>query len=403
MEIMELGTMELLSPAGNMAKLKTAVLYGADAVYFGGEFSLRANAGNFTPEEIEKALIYLHDRGKNGYLAVNIFPKENELKDIESYLKEIAPLGVDALIIADMGVFAIARKILPSTPIFISTQANVTSSMAADIWSELGAKRVILARETAREELAEIIKRSKCEIEVFVHGAICISYSGRCLMSAYMADRAANSGECAQSCRWKYIAELTRPDEALAIEEDRRGTYLYNAKDLCLIERVGELFNMGTASIKIEGRMKSELYTALTTAIYRQAVNSARSGNFIYNPVWREKLESISNRSYTEGFYAGAADSAAMNYASAAYIRKTDLAGVIEKITSKGAEIVCRAKIKKGESVSVLSLAGEDIEFEAEILCGNKNPDYAQNGERVEIALPGGFTEGMVLRKPSKT
>ncbi|MDR2400656.1 MAG: U32 family peptidase [Deferribacteraceae bacterium] len=395
--------MELLSPAGNFSKLKTALLYGADAVYFGGDFSLRAKAGNFTPAELEKALRYLHERGKKGYLTLNIFPSEPELKNIATYLKEIAPLGADGVIVADMGVFAIVKKELPDCPVFISTQANVTNSGAARLWSELGAKRVILARETSRTALREIIKKSPCEIEVFVHGAICISYSGRCLMSAYLAGRAANSGECAQSCRWKYIAELTRPDEFLKIDEDERGTYLYNAKDLCLIKRIGELSEMGAASVKIEGRMKSELYTAVTAAVYRQAVDSALT-RFAYNPEWEEKLKSISNRDYTEGFYADTPDSAAMNHNTSSYIRKTELVGVIEKQTSAGAEITCRARIDSGDRISVLTLAGDDIGITAEIVYGNKNPAYAQNGEYVEIAMHGvPVTEGMIIRREARS
>jgi putative protease len=395
--------MELLSPAGNLSKLRTAILYGADAVYFGGAFSLRAKAGNFTPIEIQKALAYLHERGKKGYLALNIFSWQAQLKDIESYLKDLSHLELDGVIVSDMGVFSIVKETLVDAPIFISTQANTTNSRAAALWSKLGAQRVILAREVNRDDLRQIVKESPCDIEVFVHGAICISYSGRCLMSAYLADRGANSGECAQSCRWKYIAELTRPDETLEIDEDAAGTYLYNAKDLCLIERIGELADMGAASIKIEGRMKSELYTAITAAVYRQAVDSART-SFTYNPLWREKLESISNRSYTEGFYAQTADSGAMNYASAAYIRKTELVGVVEKVINGTAEIVCRARIDNGESLSLFLPTGEDIPFTAETFYGSKNSDYAQNGERVELLLPTSNIEaGMVLRRESRS
>jgi putative protease len=393
--------MELLSPAGNISKLRTAVLYGADAVYFGGDFSLRAKAGGFTPEQIQNALTYLHDRGKKGYIAVNIFPHEYEIARLEDYLKELSSFGADGIIAADMGIFALVKKHIPGVPVFISTQANVTNSKAAALWAELGAKRVILAREITRNELIDIVKNSPCEAEVFVHGAICISYSGRCLMSAYLAGREANSGQCAQSCRWKYITEATRPGETLEMDEDERGTYLYNSKDLCLIKRIGELYDMGIASVKIEGRMKSELYTAVTAAVYRQAADSARSGNFIFNPAWREKLESISNRSYTEGFYAGSADCDTMNYATSAYIRKTELIGVIEKLTSVGAEIVCRAKIANGERINLVALSGEDTELTVEITYGNKNAAFAQNGERVEIALPDtiDLSEGMVLRR----
>jgi putative protease len=302
-----------------------------------------------------------------------------------------------------MGVFALVKKAMPDTPVFISTQANVTNSKAVALWGALGAKRVILARETTRECLREIIKESPCETEVFVHGAVCISYSGRCLMSAYLAGRDANSGECAQSCRWKYTAEITRPDELLGIEEDDRGTYLYNAKDLCLIRRVGELHEMGADSIKIEGRMKSELYVAMTAAVYRQALLSAQGGNFVYNPEWLVKLESISNRRYTEGFYAGTTDSDAMNYETSSYIRKTELVGIVEKATSGGAEIICRARINNGDPLSLLTLSGEDEALTAEILYGNKNPAFAQNGERVEISVPGiPLAEGMVIRRQAR-
>ncbi|MDR0454719.1 MAG: U32 family peptidase [Deferribacteraceae bacterium] len=354
--------MELLSPAGNMAKLEAAVAYGADAVYFSGaEYGLRAYAGNFTEEEIGSAMKYLHNRGKKGYLAVNAYARDHEIPGLKDYLKKMAALEVDAFIISDPGVFWLAADTAPNIDRFISTQANTTNSSAVRFWAEQGAKRVILARELSKEELAAMSHKPSCELEVFAHGALCISYSGRCLISAYMSGRDANRGECAQPCRWKYksaaIREETRRNQDMEIAEDKAGTYLYNAKDLCLINRVGELAKIGITSLKIEGRMKSVMYVAVVTGVYRRAIDLALKNPEEYSadPYWRTLLESVSNRSYTEGFYAGVPDRDAMNYDSSAYIRNSDFLGVARGNNGNCLEVECTGKFITGETLSLLT------------------------------------------------
>lgn len=360
--------MELLSPAGNMEKLKMAVLYGADAVYFGGNiFGLRANAGNFSIEEMQKAMEYLHNAGKKGYLTLNAYIRDSELDKLKQYIKETSRL-VDAYIISDPGVFALAAELAPEVERHISTQANITNSQAVNFWADKGASRVVVARELPKAELAALIKNSKIDIEAFVHGAICISYSGRCIISAYMTGRDANRGECTQPCRWNYqVKEVTRPKQDFDIEEDERGTYLYNAKDLCLLDRIGELHDMGVKSLKIEGRMKSAMYTAVVTGVYRKAIDRALKGDYAADNKWRELLDSVSNRHYTEGFYSFVPDKEAMNYESSAYIRNADFLGVIKNFSETDTKakfsLECRAKLTIGERLEILTPELDSIIF----------------------------------------
>lgn len=360
--------MELLSPAGNMEKLKMAVQYGADAVYFGGNiFGLRANAGNFSMEEMRDAMEYLHNAGKKGYLTLNAYIRDSELNELKLYIKETSKI-VDAYIISDPGIFALASELAPDVEKHISTQANITNSQAVNFWADNGASRVVVARELPKAELAALVKNSKIDIEAFVHGAICISYSGRCIISAYMTGRDANRGECTQPCRWNYqVKEVTRPKQDFDIEEDERGTYLYNAKDLCLIDRIGELSDMGVKSLKIEGRMKSAMYTAVVTGVYRKAIDCALKGDYTPNPKWRELLDSVSNRHYTEGFYSSVPDKDAMNYESSAYIRNADFLGVTKNFSETNGKIKfsleCRAKLTAGEKLEILTPELDSISF----------------------------------------
>lgn len=380
--------MELLSPAGNFEKMKAAVRYGADAVFMGGPaFGLRANAGNFTYDEMEEALKYLHERGKKGYVTVNIYPQTHELEDIAVYLKKCEQLGADALIISDPGIFSIVKKEGIKTPISISTQANTTNLAAVNFWASLGAERVIMAREVRKEDLIEIMKHAECEVETFIHGAICISMSGRCLISSYMTGKDANNGECTHPCRWNYaLVEEKRDGQYYPVYEDERGTYLYNSKDLCLLDRIGELVKMGSASGKIEGRMKSIMYVSIVTGVYRAAINEALKNPDEYKakPEWHDLLNSVSNRGYIEGFYGGEYDAAAINRESSGYSRAAAFLGVLSK-DSNGSEleISCRAKFQPQDEITILTPELKRINIKPDIILdegGNKidatRPNY---------------------------
>lgn len=380
--------MELLSPAGNFEKLKAAILYGADAVFMGGPaFGLRANAGNFTFDEMEEAFKYLHVRGKKGYVTVNIYPQTHELNDIAKYLKTCEKLGADALIVSDPGIFSIIKQEGIKTPVAISTQANTTNLAAVNFWADLGAHRVIMAREVRKNDLAEIIKNAKCQVETFIHGAICISMSGRCLISSYMTGKDANNGECTHPCRWNYaLVEEKREGEYFPVYEDERGTYLYNSKDLCLLDRIGELVKMGSSSGKIEGRMKSIMYVSIVTGVYRQAINEALKDpdNYKAKKEWHELLGSVSNRGYIEGFYGAEEDVTAINRETSGYSRAAAFLGVAVKDSSNNElEITCRAKFAPNEEITILTPDLKKINVTPELILdegGNKidatRPNY---------------------------
>ena len=378
--------MELLSPAGNFEKLKAAVRFGADAVFMGGPaFGLRANAGNFSFDEMEEAFKYLHDRGKKGYVTVNIYPQTHELDDIRKYLKKCEQLGADALIISDPGIFSIVKQEGIKTPVSISTQANTTNLAAVNFWASLGAHRVIMAREVRREDLIEIMKHAQCEVETFIHGAICISMSGRCLISSYMTGKDANNGECTHPCRWNYaLMEEKRDGEYFPVYEDERGTYLYNSKDLCLLDRIGELVKMGSASGKIEGRMKSIMYVSIVTGVYRQAIDAAMKDADSYKPLpeWCQLLESVSNRGYIEGFYGGEYDTAAINRETSGYSRSAAFLGVALKDSSNDElEITCRAKFAPNEEITILTPDLKKINVTPEIVLD-------EGGNKIEATRP---------------
>lgn len=378
--------MELLSPAGNFEKLKAAVLFGADAVFMGGPaFGLRANAGNFSFDEMEEAFKYLHVRGKKGYVTVNIYPQTHELDDIRKYLKKCEQLGADALIISDPGIFSIVKQEGIKTPVSISTQANTTNLAAVNFWASLGASRVIMAREVKKEDLIEIMKHAQCEVETFIHGAICISMSGRCLISSYMTGKDANNGECTHPCRWNYaLMEEKRDGEYFPVYEDERGTYLYNSKDLCLLDRIGELVKMGSASGKIEGRMKSIMYVSIVTGVYRQAIDAAKkdADNYKVLPEWRQLLESVSNRGYIEGFYGGEYDTNAINRETSGYSRSAAFLGVALKDSSNGElKITCRAKFTPNEEITILTPDLKKINVTPEIVLD-------EGGNKIEATRP---------------
>ncbi len=301
-------TCELLAPAGSLEKLKIAIHYGADAVYFGGkEFSLRARAGNLTRQEIEEAVSYARKRKVKTYVTLNVYARNGDIPAIRSYLDFLARVGPDALIISDPGLIRLARRYAPDLPVHLSTQANTTNHESVLFWQEQGVRRVNLARELSLKEIRQIRQKSGIELEVFVHGALCISYSGRCMLSLYLTGRDANKGDCAHPCRYAYhLQEEKRPGEFFPVEEDARGLYIFNSKDLCLIRRIAELLHSGVDSLKIEGRMKGILYLATVVRAYRAAIDAALGKEKDFSLKSAEKeLTDISSRQYTENFLDG--------------------------------------------------------------------------------------------------
>lgn len=298
---------ELLAPAGNFEKMQTAIHYGADAVYLGGKkFSLRAHATNFGEEEISQAVAYAHERSVKVYTTINIFAHNDDLAELPDYLAGLREAKVDGLIISDPGILAVARRVVPEIPIHLSTQANVTNLESVRFWASQGVTRLNLARELSLAEITQIRQATETELEIFVHGALCISYSGRCLLSLYLTGRDANQGNCAHPCRYHYrLEEEKRPGQFFAVEEDNRGTYIFNAKDLCLLNRLPELIRAGADSLKIEGRMKSVYYVGAITRLYRAALDHWTTQGFdsVLPEAFQEELLKIGSRGYTENFF----------------------------------------------------------------------------------------------------
>ena len=358
---------ELLAPAGNLYKLKIALKYGADAVYIGGEaFSLRVAADNFTPEEMKEGIEFAHAMGKKVYVTANIIPHNRDLKEMERYFKEIYELGADAVLISDLGAFNICKKAAPDLEIHISTQANNTNYMTVQSWHEMGAKRVVLAREMTLTEVREIrdnISRD-CELEIFMHGAMCVSYSGRCLLSNYMTARDSNYGACSHPCRWQYaLMEEKRPGEYMPVFENERGTFIMNSKDLCMIEHVPELIASGVSSLKIEGRVKSEYYVATIVAAYRKAIDKYYENppRYVFNPEWLKEVKKVSHRDYYTGFFFGIPDTGAQIYGTSSYIRECDIVGIVLDYDEKTklAKVSQRNRFFKGDEIEIMQ-PGED-------------------------------------------
>lgn len=301
---------ELLSPAGSMDKLKVSLRYGADAVYIGGKaFNLRAKSSNFSNAALAEAVTYAHALGKRVYVTLNILAHDREIRALPKFVAHLEQIGVDAVIVADLGVIDIVQE-NSSLPIHISTQASTTNWRTVRMWQRLGAKRVVLAREVSLDEIKRIKDQvPEMELEVFVHGAMCMTYSGRCNLSRYFTERDGNRGACTNSCRWKYaVVEEKRPGEYFPVYEDETGTYMYNSKDLCTIDFLDKILDAGVDGLKIEGRMKSHYYCANATSVYRAAVDSYLSGNYNYNPEWYAQLAQMSHRGYTSGFFLGGLD-----------------------------------------------------------------------------------------------
>ena len=357
---------ELLSPAGNFEKMRAAILYGADAVYLAGEvFGMRAAADNFSLDELRLAVAYAHERGVKVYLTVNTMPRENEYTLLENYLGNLKNIPIDALIVADLGVLMLAKKILPEVELHVSTQASSVSSADCLAWHSLGAKRVVLARELSLEEIKAIRLNlpEEIEIECFIHGSMCVSYSGRCLLSNHLVGRDANRGMCAQPCRWNYtvrsyeIEEEKRPDAKMPVEEIAGETFIMSSRDTCTIEHIPELIEAGLNSFKIEGRMKSAYYTAVVTNTYRMAIDSYLSGNYEYNPLWYRELESVSHRDYNTGYYFLDSHTDANIASTTGYLKEKSYLAVVESYdeTTGLALLTQRNKMLHGDSVELLT------------------------------------------------
>ncbi|MGI6412763.1 MAG: peptidase U32 family protein [Syntrophomonadaceae bacterium] len=364
---------ELVMPAGSLEKLETAVLFGADAVYLGGkEFSLRAFAGNFTLEEIHKGVIFAHQRNKKVYITVNIFAHNRDIDQLPAYLQKLAELQVDGLIISDPGVIRLAQTYAPGVPITVSTQANVTNYQSASFYRDLGATRIVLARELSLEEIAEIKNRVDVELEVFVHGAMCVSYSGRCLLSYYMTGRSANRGACAHPCRYSYsLMEEKRPGQYYPIEEDERGSYILNSHDLCLLEWIPDLIGLGVTAFKVEGRMKSPLYVASVAMVYQKALDVYQSGR---TPLpgefreWMDELNLTATRGFTTGFITG--QPASQDLIKAPIAQKAEFCGIVTGYRKdwKMMEVEQRSNFGPGDQLELLIPGGEILKIELEHL-----------------------------------
>ena len=378
---------ELLAPAGDLEKLKIAITYGASAVYFGGEnFSLRAGAGNMTLEEIQEGVLYAHERGAKAYLAVNIFPHNEDIEPLKSYLSQMISIPIDAYIVSDPGVLQLIREIDPKREIHLSTQANATNYMTTNFWFNQGIKRIVLARELTFSEIREIKDKATLEneIEAFVHGAMCISYSGRCLLSNFMVQRDANQGACAHPCRWNYsLVEEKRPGEYFPIEEDSRGTYLLNSRDLCMIEHIPELIKSGVTSFKIEGRMKSVFYVATVVNAYRKALDAYEDNpeNYSFKHEWLEEVSKVSHREFTTGFYFNKPTHKDQNYQTSSYTRDYSFVGMVKEYDpeSKIAIIEQRNKLIVGDEIEVM---GPNRVFFSQRIVEMLN----ENGESIEEA-----------------
>ena len=347
--------LELLSPAGDMERLKMAVLYGADAVYLAGtSFGMRSFAGNFSPEELPQAVRYAHDHGVKCHVTVNTMPRNDEIAQLPAYLEQLDSAGVDALIVADLGAFMLAGKYAPHCERHISTQQSIANYECAQSWFDLGATRVVLARECSLDEIRTIRQKvdPKLEIETFGHGAMCVSYSGRCLLSNYMTGRDSNRGACAQPCRYQYaLMEEKRPGEYFPIFEDEKGTYILNSRDMCTIDHLKDLMDAGIDCIKIEGRAKSAYYAAIVTGAYRHCIDDVAAGRET-DPIWRDEVEHVSHRIYSTGFYYGQPGQYVEN---SRYIRQWQIVARVEECSEDGLALCSlNNKFSAGDALEVV-------------------------------------------------
>ena len=401
---------EVLAPANSLEVLKTAVEYGADAVYIGGEmYGLRAKAKNFSAEDMKKGIAYAHERGKKVYVTANITAHNRDLEGVRAYFHELKEIRPDALIISDPGVFTIAKEVCPEIDIHISTQSNNVNYMTFRFWKEQGATRVVTARELSFEEIGDIRKNipDDFEIETFVHGAMCISYSGRCLLSHYFTGRDANLGACTHPCRWKYyIMEEKRPGEFLPVEENERGTYIFNSKDLCMIEHIPELVNAGIDSFKIEGRMKTALYVAVVSRTYRQAIDDYFEDpqKYIDNiPYYKKEIAKCTYRQFTTGFFFGPTTHDSQIYDNNTYVKGYEYLGTIHESLEDGRGVFeQKNKFSVGDEVEIMKPTGENIVTKVLSMQDEKgeNVDSCPHpGQRITLQTECTLQEYDIIRK----
>ena len=384
---------ELLAPASGLEVLKVAIKYGADAVYIGGDaFGLRANAKNFSIEEMQEGISFAHQNNAKVYVTVNIIAHNDDLKGIEDYLKELSTIKPDALIISDLGVFNIAKRVCPKIDIHISTQANSTNYETFNMWYKLGAERVVCARELSLSEIKDIKENiNGREIEAFVHGAMCISYSGRCLLSSYFTHRSANLGDCSHPCRWKYyIVEETRPNEYMPIFENERGTYIFNSKDLCMIDHLDDLIDSKVDSFKIEGRMKSALYVATVVKAYRQAIDDYYQDKKLYKAnikLYKEQIYNCTYREFTTGFYYGAANETTQIYDENTYNKGYTYLGTILGIENGMYKIIQHNKFLLGDEIEVMTPNSDHIKAKVKKIINEKGLEITDANCGTEVLL----------------
>ena len=399
-------TPELLAPAGDIDKLRVALDYGADAVYLGGEmFGLRAQAGNFNLEQLRRAIDETHARNKKLYLTLNAYLPQSQMHALDSYLEELCSLNIDAYIVSDPGILSRVKAVDPRRELHLSTQANTLNAPACTFWQQQGVERVNLGRELALEDIRSIRQNTHIGLEVFVHGAMCIAYSGRCLLSTAMTGRSANSGACAQPCRWNYaLVEETRPKQAFGIEEDAGGTYIMNSRDLCLLEHIPDLIASGVDSLKIEGRMKTLYYVAAVTRVYRAAIDAIKTcgadpEHYQCDPLWREELDKISHRPYTTTFLPP--DDAAVHSEDSRYRRSHDFLGIVRERRSDTEFLVeGRNRFKCGDTIEVI---GPNMRQTEMVLEDARTQTYEpcpviQPNAKVWLHLPAGSQVGDMLR-----
>lgn len=396
---------ELLSPAGDPEKLQMAVRFGADAVYLAGKnYGMRAKAGNFSDSELVEAVKFAHSYGTKVYVTANVLARTREISQMPPFFELCQEAGVDAFILGDLGVFKAAEKYAPRVERHISTQMGIVSADTAKAWYDLGATRVVLARELSFHEIREIRDKipSELEIEAFVHGAMCVSFSGRCLLSNYLAGRDANHGACAQPCRWKYaLMEERRPGEYFNIEEDDEGTYIMNSRDLCMIDHIPELIEAGIDSFKIEGRAKSSYYAACVTNAYRHGIDAALAGESL-NPIWRDEVEKISHRHYYQGFFYGQPQQGQF-YEDARYIRDWDVVAYVVSCDEEGnAVLTQRGRIWKGDTLELLIPGQEPIPVFVDEMRNGEGEivEYCPHPEmEIRMKLPVAAPELAILRR----
>ena len=394
---------ELLSPAGDMERLKMAVLYGADAVYLAGtDFGMRSFAGNFSPEELPQAVEFAHKRGVKVHVTVNTMPRNDEICNLPGYLEQLQDAGVDALIVADMGAFTLAGKYAPKCQRHISTQQSIANYECAKAWYELGAQRVVLARELSLQEIIEIRQKTpkELEIETFGHGAMCVSYSGRCLLSNYMTGRDSNRGACAQPCRYQYaLMEEKRPGEYFPVFEDDKGTYILNSRDMCTIDHLQELTDAGIDCIKIEGRAKSAYYAAIVTGAYRHVIDDLAAGKPA-DPVWRNEVDKVSHRIYSTGFYFGHPGQYTEN---SRYIREYQVAAIVESCDENGLALCSlRNKFAAGDELEAVGPDLRPFQFNApamEDMEGNALQEPRKPQMQFKMQLPQVVPDFTIIRR----